>query len=226
MPFSTFFELKWHRVHRVEGANQLLKRVKICLLKKKKCKMMGSKKRANSIFIRGISADTETDDLKGVFEKYGPVYDIYVPRDYNTNKARGFAYVEYENQEDAEKAMDKIEYLEISGQQAKLEWAKGDRKTPREMSRQYKRGDRSPSPRRRYHSPSRGPYSRHRSPYRYGSRNYRRRSPSPRRYYSPEDRSRSQRYYSPEDRSRKRSPPRYENSYRSDRIRSNSRSKE
>ena len=194
--------------------------------------MGGSKKRANSIFVRGISADTETDDLRGVFEKYGPVYDIYVPRDYNTSKARGFAYVEYENQEDAEKAIDKIEYLEIGGQQAVLEWAKGDRKTPREMSRQY---NRSPSPRHRYDSPPRAPYMRHRSPSRYGPpRHYRRRSPSPRRsyspedrsrgqrYYSPEDRSRGQRYYSPEDRSRIRSPPRYEQSYRRDQIRSNS----
>ena len=142
----------------------------------------GSKKRANSIFIRGISFETETQDLKAVFEKYGPVYDIYVPRDYNTNKSRGFAYVEYENQEDAEKAMDKIEYLEIGGRQAVLEWAKGDRKTPREMKRRY-----SPSPRRRYDSPPRGSYSRYRSrsPDRFDSRNHRRRSPSPRRYRSP-----------------------------------------
>jgi RNA recognition motif-containing protein len=189
--------------------------------------MMGSKKKANSIFIRGISVETETDDLRGVFEKYGPVYDIYVPRDYNTNKARGFAYVEYENQEDAEKAMDKIEYLEIAGHQAVLEWAKGDRKTPREMSRQYNRVDRSPSPRRRYDSPPRGSYMRQRSPYRYGTdrygppRHYRRRSRSPGRYYSPEDRSRGQRYYTPDDRSRTRSPPRFENSYRRDQIRSN-----
>lgn len=35
------------------------------------------------------------EDLRGLFDKYGPVRDVYIPLDHYTNRPRGFAYVEY-----------------------------------------------------------------------------------------------------------------------------------
>lgn len=33
------------------------------------------------------------DDLRALFERMGPVRDVYIPLDYYTRESRGFAYV-------------------------------------------------------------------------------------------------------------------------------------
>lgn len=38
---------------------------------------------------------TRPEDLRSLFGKYGPVTDVYVPVDYYTRRARGFAYIQY-----------------------------------------------------------------------------------------------------------------------------------
>ena len=40
---------------------------------------------------------TTTDDLKGLFDKYGRIGDAYIPRDYRTKESRGFGFVRYFN---------------------------------------------------------------------------------------------------------------------------------
>jgi hypothetical protein len=35
------------------------------------------------------------DDIRGIFERYGQLADVYVPRDYYSKRIRGFAYVQY-----------------------------------------------------------------------------------------------------------------------------------
>ena len=34
-------------------------------------------------------------DLRSIFEEFGSIKDVYIPRDYYTGRIRGFAYVEY-----------------------------------------------------------------------------------------------------------------------------------
>ncbi|KAI9011399.1 hypothetical protein BC832DRAFT_341453 [Gaertneriomyces semiglobifer] len=151
-----------------------------------------------SLFVRGIADGTGSDELIQAFETYGTVADCYLPRDYYTGKPRGFAYVQYSTQEEADRAFQKIEYIHIHGRKLSVEWAAGRRKTPDQMrvkvsgsrdrrrspNRHYRPGgrSRSRSPRRRRYSRSRSRsprrrYRRSRSP----SYDRRRRSPSPRR---------------------------------------------
>ena len=35
------------------------------------------------------------EELRSLFGKYGPVTDVYIPQDYYSRRARGFAYVQY-----------------------------------------------------------------------------------------------------------------------------------
>ncbi|KAI8850557.1 hypothetical protein BC829DRAFT_389028, partial [Chytridium lagenaria] len=67
------------------------------------------------------------------FEKYGAVKDVYVPKDYYTNRIRGFAYVQFAEQDEADRAFRRIEYLTINGKRLTVEWAAGARKTPDQM---------------------------------------------------------------------------------------------
>ncbi|KAJ3006753.1 UNVERIFIED_CONTAM: Serine/arginine-rich splicing factor 10 [Siphonaria sp. JEL0065] len=86
-----------------------------------------------SLFVRGLAAGTRAEDLTSAFETYGAVRDVYIPKDYYSGGIKGFAYIQYASQEEADKAFDKIEYLTINGRRLTVEWAQGDRKTPGQM---------------------------------------------------------------------------------------------
>ncbi|TPX56060.1 hypothetical protein PhCBS80983_g04837 [Powellomyces hirtus] len=48
-----------------------------------------------SLFVRGLSDGTRSEDLMDAFQNYGNVMDCYLPMDYYSGKARGFAYIQY-----------------------------------------------------------------------------------------------------------------------------------
>ena len=62
----------------------------------------------------------------------------YIPLDYYTREPRGFAYVEFEDERDARYALKELDGARLWGQTIHLEWAKSDRKTPKEMRVQTK----------------------------------------------------------------------------------------
>ncbi|EEC10621.1 splicing factor SC35, putative, partial [Ixodes scapularis] len=102
--------------------------------------------------------------------KYGPITDVYIPVDYYARRPRGFAYVQFEDLRDAEDAMYSLDWTRFYGRELEIEFAQGDRKTPRRS--------RSRSPYGRGRSPRR---SRRHSCSRSRSRDRRRPSYSPRR---------------------------------------------
>ncbi|KAJ3187562.1 Suppressor of the cold-sensitive snRNP biogenesis mutant brr1-1 [Irineochytrium annulatum] len=68
------------------------------------------------------------EDLTAAFENYGTVKDVYIPKDFHSRQIKGFAYIEYADQEQADKAYSKIEYVTINGKKLTVEWAAGSRK--------------------------------------------------------------------------------------------------
>ena len=97
------------------------------------------------------------DELKAYYAEIGEVRDVYLPRDYCTNRPRGFGFVEFQNQADAKKALETTDGVEVLGSTVKVVFAREGRKTvlltqPNEMrSRDRRSGRRSPrrrSPRR------------------------------------------------------------------------------
>ena len=48
-----------------------------------------------SLKVDNLTFRTTPDDLRRVFEKYGDVGDVYIPRDRWTKESRGFAFVRY-----------------------------------------------------------------------------------------------------------------------------------
>ncbi|KAJ3049687.1 hypothetical protein HK097_009352 [Rhizophlyctis rosea] len=86
-----------------------------------------------SLFVRGLADGTRPEDLLAAFNRYGNVKDVYLPKDYYTGEPRGFAYIQYETQEEADLAYNKIEYITVNGEDLKLEWASGSRKRPEQM---------------------------------------------------------------------------------------------
>ena len=53
------------------------------------------------IGVFGLSLYTNEKDLKELFTKYGPIKDVRVIYDHQTGRSRGFAFIYYEDTEDA-----------------------------------------------------------------------------------------------------------------------------
>ncbi|XP_058853505.1 serine/arginine-rich splicing factor 10-like isoform X2 [Acipenser ruthenus] len=140
-----------------------------------------------SLFIRNISDESRSEDLRREFGRYGPIVDVYIPVDYHTRRARGFAYIQFEDVRDAEDALHNLDRKWVCGRQIEIQFAQGDRKTPGQMKTKERRSPRSFSRDdcdrdRRRRSRSRG-YERRRSRSRSCERRPRR-SESPRDYNS------------------------------------------
>ena len=160
-----------------------------------------------SLLVRNLRHDCRQEDLRRPFGQFGPVKDIYLPRDYHSGEPRGFGFVQFADPNDAAEAKYHMDGQILLGRELTVVFAEENRKKPTDMrarervSRHYDRR-RSPPPRYSRSPPRRSARSRSRS------RDY---SPSPkRRSASPQDkrysREKSHTRYSRE-RSYTRSPP-------------------
>ncbi|KAH7039253.1 SC35-like splicing factor SCL30a, 30a kd [Linnemannia elongata] len=162
---------------------------------------------AISLYVSGFKDTTRPSDLATLFEPHGRIADVYIPKDYYSGLPRGFAYIQYHDEEDARRVFESGEQFILDGRKLALQYAQGRRKSPNQMRGNGGRGGgggggdrrRSRSADRHYRPSSRR-YSRSRSPSR-DRRDRRRDSRSPRRRRSY-SRSRSR---SPRSRSRSRS---------------------
>ena len=82
-----------------------------------------------SLFIRPIDPSITSDDILPHFAPYGDIRDVHIPVDFHTQKARGFAYIEYEEVADAEVAQKNLQELVINGKRISVQFAFGDRKS-------------------------------------------------------------------------------------------------
>ena len=98
----------------------------------------GPREARASLFVRGVPFHIRRSQLEQVFAHHGEIRDVYIPLDYYTREPRGFAYVEFEDERDAKYALKELDGARLWGQTIHIEWAKSDRKTPKEMRTQTK----------------------------------------------------------------------------------------
>lgn len=77
-----------------------------------------------SLKVDNLSYRTTADDLKPIFEKYGDVGDIYIPRDHYTKESRGFAFIRFYDKRDAEDAMERLDGYVIDGRDIRVQLAR------------------------------------------------------------------------------------------------------
>ena len=66
------------------------------------------------MYVGNVSFETQEDDLKQYFERFGTVYDCYIPRYVGSGNPRGFAFVTMDAAE-AENAMANSDGAEFNG---------------------------------------------------------------------------------------------------------------
>ena len=68
-----------------------------------------------NIFCAKLSFDTESEDLRKVFEQYGNVSSANVIMDKFTGKSKGFGFVEMEDDGEAQNAINDLNDSELDG---------------------------------------------------------------------------------------------------------------
>ncbi len=64
---------------------------------------------ATKLFVGKLSFNTTEDSLQALFAAYGTVVSAQIATDRDTNRSRGFAFVEMDTQEEAEKAIEALD---------------------------------------------------------------------------------------------------------------------
>src|SRR5258708_37795005 len=77
-----------------------------------------------NLFVGNMSFQTSEDDLKELFKPFGQVARIHIAMDRETGRARGFAFVEMPNDEEAAKAMAALDGKEVGGRNLKVNEAR------------------------------------------------------------------------------------------------------
>lgn len=79
-----------------------------------------------SLYVGDLHGDVTEANLFEVFSQVGTVQSIRVCRDIITRRSLGYAYVNYTQQADAERAMDTINGSEIKGRPCRIMWSQRD----------------------------------------------------------------------------------------------------
>jgi len=76
------------------------------------------------IYVGGLAEEVDTKVLNAAFIPFGDIVEVNMPVDYETEKHRGFAFIEYELPEDAQAAIDNMNDGELFGRTLRCNMAK------------------------------------------------------------------------------------------------------
>ena len=68
-----------------------------------------------TIYVGGLAEEVDDKIVKAAFITFGEISEVQIPIDYQTEKHRGFAFIEFELPEDAQAAIDNMHDSELYG---------------------------------------------------------------------------------------------------------------
>lgn len=80
-----------------------------------------------TIYVGGLAEEVDEKVLNAAFIPFGDIIDVQIPLDYESEKHRGFAFIEFENAEDAAAAIDNMNDSELFGRTIRVNLAKPQR---------------------------------------------------------------------------------------------------
>lgn len=86
-----------------------------------------------SLLVRNLPKSCRAEDLRAPFKRFGPLRDVYLPKDYYTGEPRGFGFVQFLDPLDAEEAQYHMNHQIIYGRELTVIFAEENRKKPAEM---------------------------------------------------------------------------------------------
>ena len=90
---------------------------------------------SKKLFIGGLSWDTTDEGLRSAFEAFGPVAESKVITDRDTGRSRGFGFVTYEADGDADTALAEMDGADLDGRRLRIDEAQDKRGGARQSNR-------------------------------------------------------------------------------------------
>ncbi|GFF51300.1 glycine-rich RNA-binding protein 4, mitochondrial [Aspergillus udagawae] len=92
----------------------------------------------SKLFIGGLAWHTTDDALRQGFERFGQVEEAIVVKDRDTNRSRGFGFVRFSNDSEADTAMENMNNQEFDGRTIRVD--KASERAPRNNGGFHGRG--------------------------------------------------------------------------------------
>jgi RNA recognition motif-containing protein len=87
---------------------------------------------SQNLFVGSLAYATTDDTLKAHFEQIGPVASARVITDRDSGRSKGFGFVEFENEDDNQKAVDQLNGKELDGRTINVSLARPKEDRPRQ----------------------------------------------------------------------------------------------
>jgi len=78
---------------------------------------------AKTLGVFGLSLYTTEKDLEKEFSKYGPIEKVQVVLDGHSGRSRGFAFINFENLDDAQEARNSMTGQEMDGRKIRVDYS-------------------------------------------------------------------------------------------------------
>ncbi len=78
---------------------------------------------ASKVFVGNLDFKTTRDQLEALFSEVGRPVDVFLPTDRATDRPRGFAFVEFETEEQARQAVTRFHDHELGGRALRVSLA-------------------------------------------------------------------------------------------------------
>ncbi len=76
------------------------------------------------LYIGNVDYQTTKDQLGDAFSEFGEIRDIFIPTDRETGKSRGFAFLTFSEEEDADKAIQAMNGKKFNGRELSVSEAR------------------------------------------------------------------------------------------------------
>ena len=80
-----------------------------------------------NLFVGGLPFTTTEDEIKSLFSEYGTVSSVKIPLNRETNRSRGFAFVEFEDDAEGKAAEAALNGKELGGRNIQVNQARDRR---------------------------------------------------------------------------------------------------
>jgi len=85
-----------------------------------------------NIYVGNLNYSVKEEELNELFSEYGEVVSVKLIKDRETGRAKGFAFVEMSNDDEATKAIENLDGSDLEGRNMKVNQAKPrEPRTPR-----------------------------------------------------------------------------------------------
>ena len=92
---------------------------------------------SKKLFVGSLSWDTTSESLRNAFAACGEVTEAKVVTDRDTGRSRGFGFVTYQNEQDAQRAIETLDNSSLDGRSIRVDRANDRRSNNQRSHRQW-----------------------------------------------------------------------------------------